>query len=80
MNDIILSHLNSLDEENKKLKMELDIIREDFDEDLYKIEHDISKNEHYTRRKSLIITGIPNSVSQRNLELTVLKNYSLAGL
>ena len=79
-NDIILSRLKSMDEENKKLKKELDIMREDFDEDLYKIERNILKNEQYTRRESLVITGIPNSVSQRNLEPIVLKNYPLAGL
>ena len=75
-NNIIISRLNNLENENAKLKEDIKGLKEEYDEiseSLYNIECDVLKNSQYSRRESLIITGIPNSVTQRDLEATALR-------
>ena len=82
-NTIILNRINSLEDDNKKLNNEIKEMQNYIDElieDMYYIEHDIIKNAQYTRRESLIISGIPDSVSQHNLEPTALKIIQALGL
>ena len=69
--DILSTKINDVSLENKKLKNNfyklLDLRNEVFDMDCRLIEC-----EQYSRRESLVISGIPNSVLQKDLEKEVI--------
>ena len=82
-NTLMLNRIISLEDNNKKLNNEIKEMQNYIDEindGMYYIERDIIKNAQYTRRESLIISGIPDNVPQRNLEPTALKIIQALGL
>ena len=82
-NNIILKRIASLEKVNKDLNKKLKYFQNDlydFTDELYYTQCETIKNSQYSRRESLIITGIPNNISQRNLEPTCLKIIQSLGL
>ena len=72
----LLTTKNDLQNKNSDLN---DDLHEIFDE-LYKMDCKIIQNNQYTRRESLIISGIPDRITQRDLEDTVLEILRSIGL
>ena len=60
----------------KHLTKDIDNIYENF----YEMDCRINQNNQYSRRENLIITGIPNTVHQPDLESTVLNVLRVFGL
>ena len=52
----------------------------EIDYDLYEMDCRIIKNDQYSRRDNLIISGIPESVHQKDLQHTVLKILNTIGM
>ena len=82
-NNIITTRLTNCKTENSLLKKKVQEMEEEINtlhENLYNIECDVIKNSQYSRRESLVITGIPDSVKQRDLEPLVLKMINTLGM
>ena len=67
--DVILGRL-------KKDKIRMDSFRDS----VYDLEHRVSRNEQYTRHENLIISNIPSSIKQNDLEIKVLDILHTIGL
>ena len=70
------NELNIIKNENKNLT---DEVKHIYDQ-LYDIEIRLIDTEQYNRRQNLIITGIPESIKQNDLELTVIDILRSIGL
>ena len=55
-------------------------LRDELDKKLYDLDVRLIECEQYSRRESIVISGIPESVSQRNLQQKVIEILSLIGL
>ena len=75
--------LNTIESEITNLKSKVsdneDII-EQLKEHVYLLEKELTKLNQYGRRENIEITGIPNKISQQNLEVEVLKILKKIGL
>ena len=56
---------------NKNIDFNNDL--ENLMDELYKMEIKVIQNNQYTRRESIIISGIPDNISQNHLEESVLR-------
>ena len=86
----ILSRLNLLEKENQSLKnelkkvksrvSELEDINDDQWENIYVLEKQLNRLDQYGRRENVEIVGIPNEVTDRDLEVEVIKILRAIGL
>ena len=70
------NELNIIKNENKNLTDEI----ADIYDQLYDIETRLIDTEQYNRRQNLIITGIPETIKQNDLEITVIDIIRSTGL
>ena len=68
-----LKHLKT---ENKNLSYEIDYIYDD----LYSLDSHLVHCEQYSRRESIVVSGIPDNIPQSELEITVLEILKRIGL
>ena len=54
---------------NKNIEKDIQLLEDDLDD----MDYRLVQNEQYTRRENQVISGIPNRVSQKDLQNTVLR-------
>ena len=79
LREVISNHNKNL----KKLNNHYNFLHDEIDlinDDLYKMECRVIENNQYARRESLIISGIPDRITQNHLEETVIRILRSIGL
>ena len=79
LNDELLSIKNELRNINNK-HFDFNNDLENIMDELYNMDCKIIENNQYTRRESVIISGIPDNITQDNLEVTVINVLRSIGL
>ena len=77
------AEINSLRKENKSLKTELSSIRSSLksqEEIIYNLEKDLINHQQYSRRNNIEIVGIPEEVTQEQLENKVIEIAKCANI
>ena len=70
------NQINSIYIKNKKTDFEID----NLNDEIYNIDCQVIENNQYSRRESIIISGIPDNIEQRYLEENVLRILRTIGI